>query len=268
MPQKIRGHDSRGSKTSKVNQVAQEPPPEACKYVNTRRSVTQHTVAEKYMSSRTLSVTDDIHRYLLEHSVREPPLLAQLRAETAHLPEPELQIGPEQGQFMALLVRLIGARRCIEVGTFTGYSSLVVALALPPDGSIIACDISREWTDIARRYWQQAGVADRIELRLQPATRTLDELIAAGGANRYDFAFIDADKTGYPGYYQQLLTLIRPGGLITVDNTLWSGDVANPSKTDADTRALRAFNDQLHTDERIDLSLVPIGDGLTLARKR
>jgi predicted O-methyltransferase YrrM len=169
---------------------------------------------------------------------------------------------------MALLVRLIGARRCIEVGTFTGYSSLVVALALPPDGSVIACDVSREWTDIARRYWREAGVAHQIDLRLQPATRTLDELIGAGGGNQYDFAFIDADKTGYPGYYEQLLTLVRPGGLITADNTLWSGKVANPSITDADTRALRTFNDRLHADERIDLSLVPIGDGLTLARKR
>jgi predicted O-methyltransferase YrrM len=220
------------------------------------------------MSSRTLSVTDDIHRYLLEHSVREPPVLTKLRTETARLPDPELQIGPEQGQFMALLVRLIGARRCVEVGTFTGYSSLVVALALPPDGSVIACDVSREWTDIARRYWHEAGVAHVIDLRLQPAARTLDELIAAGGKNQYDFAFIDADKTGYPGYYEQLLTLVRPGGLITADNTLWSGKVADPSITDADTRALRAFNARLHADERIDLSLVPIGDGLTLARKR
>jgi len=220
------------------------------------------------MSSRTLSVTDDIQRYLVEHSVRESPVLARLRAVTARMPDAELQIGPEQGQLMALLARLIGARRCIEVGTFTGYSSLVVALALPPDGSIIASDVSESWTAIARRFWSEAGVAHKIDLRLQPAAQTLDELIAADGENQFDFAFIDADKTGYLGYYEQLLTLMRPGGLIVADNTLWSGRVADAAVIDEDTRALRAFNDRLHADERIDLSLIPIGDGLTLARKR
>ncbi len=220
------------------------------------------------MSSRTLSVTDDIHRYILEHSVREPEVLARLREVTAAMPDAAMQIGPEQGQFMALLVRLIGARRCIEVGTFTGYSSLVVALALPHDGRIIACDVSREWTSIAQQFWREAGVADKIDLRLQPASQTLAELAAAGGAKQFDFAFIDADKTGYVGYYEQLLPLLRPGGLIVADNTLWSGRVADGARNDADTVAMRAFNDKLLADERIDLSLVPIGDGLTLARKR
>lgn len=220
------------------------------------------------MSSRTLSVTDDIQRYLLEHSVREPEVLARLRAVTSPMPEAEMQIGPEQGQFMALLARLIGARRCIEVGTFTGYSSLVVALALPEDGRIIACDVSGEWTSIARQFWRAAGVAHKIDLRLQPAARTLQELIAAGGENQFDFAFIDADKTGYTDYYERLLVLLRPGGLLVADNTLWSGRVADPGANDGATVALRDFNDRLHADERIDLSLIPIGDGLTLARKR
>ncbi len=220
------------------------------------------------MSSRTLSVTDDIHRYILEHSVREPEVLARLRDVTSAMPYAEMQIGPEQGQFMALLARLIGARRCIEVGTFTGYSSLAVALALPEDGRIIACDVSHEWTSIARQFWREAGVAHKIDLRLQPAVRTLAELTAAGGENQFDFAFIDADKTGYAGYYEQLLRLLRPGGLIVADNTLWSGRVADRSVNEEDTVALRAFNDTLHADERVDLSLVPIGDGLTLARKR
>jgi predicted O-methyltransferase YrrM len=220
------------------------------------------------MSRRTLSVTDDIHRYLLEHSLREHEALARLREVTAQMPDAELQIAPEQGQFMALLARLIGARRCIEVGTFTGYSALVVALALPDDGRIVACDVSNEWTTIARRVWREAGVAHKIDLRLQPAARTLAELVSAGGANQFDFAFIDADKPGYIGYYEQLLRLLRPGGLILADNTLWSGRLAEAGTTDEDTVALRAFNDRLHADQRIDLSLVPIGDGITLARKR
>jgi predicted O-methyltransferase YrrM len=220
------------------------------------------------MTTRTLSVTDDIHRYLVEHSVREHPLLAKLRQVTASMPNAQMQIGPEQGQFMALLARLIGARRCIEVGVFTGYSSLAVALALPEDGRIVACDVSEEWTTIARNFWREAGVQHKVELKLQPAAKTLEELLAAGGANGYDFAFIDADKPAYGTYYELLLKLVRPGGLITVDNTLWSGDVANPAKNDANTVAMREFNDRLHRDERIDLSLLPVGDGLTLARKK
>ncbi len=220
------------------------------------------------MTGRTLSVTDDIHRYLIEHSVREPAILARLREVTAAMPNAQMQIGPEQGQFMALLAKLMGARRCIEVGVFTGYSSLAIALALPEDARILACDVSEEWTSIARRFWREAGVDHKIELKLQPAARTLEERIAAGEAGRHDFAFIDADKEAYGVYYELLLKLLRPGGLIAVDNTLWSGKVADPGTTDVNARALRAFNDKLHRDERIDLSLVTIGDGLTLARKR
>lgn len=220
------------------------------------------------MSARTLSLTDDIYRYLLAHSSREPAILARLRKVTASLSTANMQIGPEQGQLMQLLVRLIGARRCIEIGTYTGYSSLAVALALPGDGSLIACDISAEWTQIARQFWKEAGVDTRIDLRLQPATKTLDELLMAGAVSSFDFAFIDADKTGYVAYYERLLDLMRPGGLIAVDNTLWGGEVANAETNDADTNALRAFNDHVHADARVDLSLVPIGDGLTLLRKR
>jgi predicted O-methyltransferase YrrM len=220
------------------------------------------------MTDRRLQVTDEVHRYLIEHSVREPEVLARLRAATASLPLAQMQIGPEQGQLMALLARLVGAKRCIEIGVFTGYSSLAVALALPPDGRILACDVSEEWTSIARRFWREAGVEHKIELKLQPAVRTLDELLAAGEAGRYDFAFIDADKPAYDTYYEQLLQLLRPGGLIALDNTLWSGQVADPNTREPNTIALRALNDKLHRDERIDLSMLPIGDGLTLARKR
>jgi predicted O-methyltransferase YrrM len=220
------------------------------------------------VTDRRLQITDEIHRYLLDHSVREPEVLARLRAATASMPHAQMQIGPEQGQLMALLARLVGARRCIEVGVFTGYSSLAVALALPEDGRIVACDVSEAWTAVARRFWREAGVEHKIDLKLQPAVRTLEQLLAAGEAGRYDFAFIDADKESYDRYYELLLQLLRPGGLITLDNTLWSGHVANPDHHDADTDALRALNAKLHRDERVDLSLLPIGDGLTLARKR
>jgi predicted O-methyltransferase YrrM len=220
------------------------------------------------MANRRLVVTDDIHRYLVDHSVREHAALARLRAATADMPDAQMQIGPEQGQFMALLARLMNAKRCIEIGVFTGYSSLAVALALPDDGRIIACDVSDEWTAIARRFWREAGVEHKIELKLQPATKTLQELLGRGEAGRFDFAFIDADKPAYDSYYEQLLQLLRPGGLIAIDNTLWSGRVADTTSRDANTTALRALNDKLHRDERVDLSLLPIGDGLTLARKR
>lgn len=220
------------------------------------------------MTDRRLQITDGIHRYLIEHSVREPDVLARLRAATASLPDAGMQIGPEQGQLMALLAKLVGARRCIEIGVFTGYSSLAVALALPPDGRILACDVSEEWTAIARRFWREAGVEHKIELKLQPAVRTLEQLLANGEAGRYDFAFIDADKPAYDTYYELLLKLLRPGGLIALDNTLWSGRVTNPDEREPNTVALRALNDKLHRDERIDLSLLPVGDGLTLARKR
>jgi caffeoyl-CoA O-methyltransferase len=220
------------------------------------------------MSSRSLSLADDIYRYLFKHSVREPAVLERLREITSGMPGAEMQISPEQGQFMALLVKLSGARRVIELGTYTGYSSLVMALALPADGKIIACDVSSEWTQVARKFWREAGVESRIELRLQPGLKTLDELLEAGEAGRFDFAFVDADKPNYINYYEKLLTLVHPGGLIAVDNTLF---VAQASIVHADTalaRALRAFNDHVHHDERVDLAMVPIGEGLTLLRKR
>jgi predicted O-methyltransferase YrrM len=217
---------------------------------------------------RNVLLTDTLYRYLVEHSVREHPVQAELRAETARQQHAGMQIGADQGQFMALLVKLLGARRAIEVGVFTGYSALAVALALPDDGRIVACDLSEEWTDIARRYWQKAGVAHKIDLRLAAAVRTLDALLAEGGEGRYDFAFIDADKGNYLAYYERCLRLVRPGGLIAADNTLWSGEVADPANTQPDTVALRAFNEVLHRDERVDLALLPLGDGLTLARKR
>ena len=217
---------------------------------------------------RNLSLTDTLYRYVLDQSLRDQPILAELREETAKLPQAGMQIGPEQGQFMVLLAKLEGARRCLEVGVFTGYSSLAVALALPADGEIIALDVSEEWTAIARRYWKKAGVEKKIDLRLGPALGTLDTLISLRQSGRFDMAFIDADKTNYLGYYERCLELLRPGGLIIVDNTLWSGDVANPDNQKPDTVALRAFNEALHRDERIDLALLPIGDGVTLARKR
>jgi predicted O-methyltransferase YrrM len=220
------------------------------------------------MSNRSISLTDSLYDYLLSVSLRESHLQRRLREETAADPMARMQISPEQGQFMALLARLTGARRCIEIGVFTGYSSLAVALALPAGGSIVACDVSEEWTSVARRYWAEAGVADRIELRLAPALATLDSLLAAGAGGTFDLAFIDADKTSYPAYYERSLLLLRPGGLVLVDNTLWSGRVADPEVADADTVALRHFNDRLHRDDRVDLAMLPVGDGLTLARKR
>ena len=220
------------------------------------------------MSNRSITLTDSLYEYMNEVSLRESPLLLALREETSELTQRSMQISPEQGQFMALLVRLSGARRCLEVGVFTGYSSLVTALALPDDGSIVACDVSEEWTAVARRYWREAGVVHKIELRLAPASETLDNLLAQGQAGTFDFAFIDADKTSYLAYYERTLALLRTGGLGLVDNTLWSGRVADPEFADAETVALRHFNEVLHRDERVDLSLLPMGDGLTLARKR
>ncbi|TAN04125.1 MAG: SAM-dependent methyltransferase [Rhodanobacteraceae bacterium] len=219
------------------------------------------------MSNRTLNLDDTLYDYLLTHSLREHPEQTALREATRKHPHGEMQISPEQGQFMQLLVKLIGARHTIEVGTFTGYSALTVALALPADGRILACDISDEYTSIGKPYWRRAGVADKIELVIAPARQTLDARLAAGGAAHYDFAFIDADKSGYDGYYERCLQLVRTGGLIAFDNTLWSGEVAK-SGGDADTLALKALNDKLHHDERIDMAMLPIGDGLTLARKR
>jgi len=220
------------------------------------------------MTNRSISLTDSLYEYLLSVSLREPDLLRRLREETAALPNARMQIAPEQGQFMALLVQLTGAKRCLEVGVFTGYSSLAVALALPDDGRIVACDVSEEWTTVARRYWSAAGVAHKIDLRLAPALETLEGLLATGEAGSFDFAFLDADKENYLRYYELALELVRPGGLIVADNTLWSGRVIDLSNDEAATVALRRFNETLHTDDRIDLSLVPVGDGLTLARKR
>lgn len=220
------------------------------------------------MTNSTIALGDKLQRYLIEHNLREPQVLARLRQVTASLPQAGMQIAPEQGQFMALLVQLLGARRCLEIGVFTGYSSLVTALALPDDGRIVACDVSEEWTAIARRYWQAAGVEHKVDLRLAPALTTLDALIADGQSGRYDMAFIDADKENYVAYYERALALLRPGGLIIVDNTLWSGRVADPEDAEPDTVALRHFNEHLHRDARVDLSMVPVGDGLTLACKR
>lgn len=220
------------------------------------------------MSTKTTLLDEALYRYLLSVSLREPEPLRALREETARHPEARMQIAPEQGQLMALLVQLMGARRCLEIGVFTGYSSLAVALALPPGGSIVACDLSEEWTGIARRHWSAAGVEDRIELHLGPAMESLDRIMAGGAAGSFDFAFIDADKPNYPGYYERCLGLLRTGGLIAVDNTLWSGRVADPGQRDPDTEALRGFNRMVSADQRVAVSLVPIGDGLTLCLKR
>jgi predicted O-methyltransferase YrrM len=219
------------------------------------------------MSDRTINLDERLYRYLQEHSVREHSVLAELRAATAGMPHAGMQISPEQGQFMALLVRLMGARRTLEIGVFTGYSALSVALALPPDGKVVACDVSEEWTAMARKHWEKAGMSQRIDLRLAPALDTLDQLLARGEAGKFDFAFIDADKTNYLAYYERSLELMRVGGLVAVDNTLWSGYVADPSHQEKDTQAIRAFNERLHADRRVALSMLPMGDGLTLALK-
>ncbi|MCC5665565.1 class I SAM-dependent methyltransferase [Nostoc sp. CHAB 5784] len=220
------------------------------------------------MPKQSIGLDTQVYNYLLSVSLREPEILLKLRQETASHPRSGMQISPEQGQFMRLLVQLIGAKKTLEVGVFTGYSSLSVALALPADGKIIAADVSEEFTAIARRYWQEAGVADKIDLRLAPALETLDHLLATGQAETFHFAFIDADKENYDGYYERSLQLVRPGGLIAIDNVLWSGQVAQEQNQDESTQAIRALNEKLHHDERITLSLVPIADGLTLAIKR
>ena len=220
------------------------------------------------MSSRTIVLTAALYEYLLAVSLREPDVMRRLRRETQKMPHAGMQISPEQGQFMALLVELMGAKRCLEIGTFTGYSALAVARALPEDGTLVACDISADYTARAKPYWREAGVAERIDLRIGPAIETLDELLADGRAGSFDFAFIDADKANYMTYFQRTFDLLRRGGLVCVDNVLWSGAVADPARDDEDTLAIRAFNQALAKDARVSLSLVPIGDGLTLARKR
>lgn len=220
------------------------------------------------MTNRTLSIDESLYDYLIAHSLRETPLMRELRELTARQALARMQISPEQGQFMALLVELLGARKILEIGTFTGYSALCLAQALPPDGRLVCCDISEEWTAIGREFWVRAGVDGRIDLRLAPALQTLHELLRAGEAGRFDMAFIDADKGNYRAYYESCLQLVRRGGLLMLDNMLWGGAVADPVAQDADTSALRALNRWLHEDERVSISLVPIGDGLTLARKR
>jgi predicted O-methyltransferase YrrM len=220
------------------------------------------------MSNRPIRLTDALHDYLLDVSLREHKALKKLRAETAKMPRAKLQISPEQGQLMALLVELIGAKKTFEVGTFTGYSALAVALALPPGGKIVACDISEEWTAVARRYWREAGVERKMDLRIAPALQTLDGLLKDGQAGKFDFGFIDADKPNYDGYYERGLKLLRKGGLLAIDNVLWGGSVIDKTDRDESTRCIRALNRKIRNDERVSVSMLAVGDGLTLARKR
>jgi predicted O-methyltransferase YrrM len=219
------------------------------------------------MANKTIGMPDELAAYVLQFGTREPDVLARLREETAGIPQHDMQIAPEEGALLALLVELVGARRCIEVGTFTGYSSTAIALALPADGRLVCCDVSAEWTSLARRYWEEAGVAGKIDLHIAPADQTLDRLLA-DGQGAFDLAFIDADKTGYDGYYERLLRLVRPGGLIVIDNTLWGGEVLDRNADDEDTRAIQAVNAKLAGDERVTICLLPVADGVTLARRR
>lgn len=220
------------------------------------------------MSNRTLEMNDRLFSYFLQNSLRETALQRSLREETALLPMARMQIAPEQGQLMGLLVELTGAKKIVEVGTFTGYSALSMALAMPEDGLLWACDVSEEWTDIGRRYWADAGVAHKITLRLGPATETLQGLLDAGQAGTFDMAFIDADKSNYDAYYELCLRLLRRGGLLLVDNVLWGGSVADPKNQEVDTLAIRTLNTKIRDDDRVSISMLPIADGLTLARKR
>jgi caffeoyl-CoA O-methyltransferase len=220
------------------------------------------------MPKRTQLLAGDVYAYVLDCSSREPAVLAQLRDATASVPQSVMQIGADQGQLMALLVRLIGARRCIEIGTYTGYSALAVALALPVDGQLITCDVNAEWPAVGQPFWRKAGVAARIDLRIKPALETLDELLGAGEAGRFDFAFIDADKPSYAAYFERLLRLVRPGGLIAVDNTLALAGAPIFTHNSANARAMREFNKLVHRDERVDLAMLTVGEGLTLLRVR
>jgi len=220
------------------------------------------------VTARTLPLDDRLQRYIVAHGARETAVQRDLRRITQRMPRSSMQIGAEQGALMQVLVRLMGARSCLEIGTFTGYSALAVALALPAGGRIVCCDVSEEWTSIARRYWRKAGVAGKIDLRIAPALETLDALLREGKAGKFDFAFIDADKANYSKYFERCLKLVRRGGLVAVDNTLWGGSVVNPRNQTVDTRAIRAFNRKLLRDRRVHIALVPVGDGLTLALKR
>jgi caffeoyl-CoA O-methyltransferase len=218
--------------------------------------------------STAIGLGQELRDYVARVGIREHPVLARLREENVRERSGSMQVAPEEGALLALLVRLLRARRVLEVGTYTGYSSTAMALALPADGRLVCCDVSREWTDIARAAWAEAGVADRIELNLAPALETLDRLVADGGEGTFDLAFIDADKPGYDGYYERALRLVRPGGVIAIDNVLWGGRVADPSVQDASTSAIRALNDKIAADERVDPVLTTVGDGLTLALVR
>lgn len=220
------------------------------------------------MSKQTMGLSPEFYSYYQSITVQEPAILKKLREETAAHPRAIMQIAPEQGQFLAFLLKLIGARNTLEIGVFTGYSSLVTALALPPEGKIIACDVSEEYTEIAQRYWQEAGVSSKIDLRIAPASITLDQLISSGYSNRFDFVFIDADKGNYHNYYEKSLELVKIGGIIAIDNVFWGGKVADLEIQDNQTSKIREFNQRLYEDERINLSVVPIADGLTLAMKK
>ena len=220
------------------------------------------------MTGKSTFIDPAVQDYLAAVTVRETAVLRELREETSRLPNAVMQIGPDQGAFMQLLAKLIGAKRYLEAGVYTGYSSLAVALALPDDGEIVACDTSEEYTTIARRYWAKAGVQQKIDLRIAPALETMDALVAQGQAGTFDLAFIDADKANVDAYYERALVLLRPGGLVLVDNVLWSGKVVDPASPDADTAALRALNEKAAGDERVDVALVPVCDGILMARKR
>lgn len=220
------------------------------------------------MSKTATGLDPAIYDYILQSSLREPDALARLRQETAKLPRAIMQVSPDQGQFLRLLVQMVGAKRIIEIGTFTGYSSLSMALALPDDGELITCDISDEYTQVARRYWQETGVSDRIDLRLGPAAETLNAVLAEGGGELFDLAFIDADKENYQTYFEGCLNLMRTGGVIAIDNVLWDGRVLDSGNETVDTIAIRAFNADLKHDKRVTISMLAIADGLTLAVKR
>ena len=220
------------------------------------------------MTSKSIGLPDDVYDYVLAHGVREPAILARLREETAAHPMAQMQIEPLQGAIFRLLVELLDARSYVEIGTFTGYSSLAVALAMPPDGRLVCCDVSEEYTNVARRYWAEAGVADMVDLRIGPGIDGLDSLLAEGRENTFDLAFIDADKKSYPDYYERCVQLLRPGGVVALDNVLWGGEIADMAKADRDTVALRAVNDLVRDDERVTEVLLPVADGMTLARKR
>lgn len=220
------------------------------------------------MTVNMLKMTPELHTYMLNVSLREDEILQQLKEHTLNMPNSGMLLAPEQGQFLSFLLKLMNAKRTLEVGVFTGYSTLWTALALPADGQIVACDVNADWTAIGRKHWEAAGVSHKIDLRLAPATETLTTLLESGQAGRFDFAFIDADKTNYSRYYSLCMQLLRPGGLIAFDNVLWDGNIINPAQVDADTISLREINQMVHADPAVDVSLVPIGDGLLLARKR